>query len=345
MGKNGKFGKTYGKVIGKPGDGRPEWKGPAFVKKPDSKSKAKPVAGDETEESEPNVPIKLQQLLLNIFRDSFSTLLTSDDLQPILQEVKTALFEREFARAFGKKEYLEAYSARWSPSRALCYQSILIDIQKHLTKMASLNPDVEAKTPLLKEGTSAQHSIPCLDAVSFGGGAAEVIAFGGYSRSLRDASQTLSEDDSSEEPEARPLIGPIPSIDLTLLDSAAWEDVVKVLRSGLVDPPPLSKYASASAKAANKSLIGAESLETKYRMENVLSMSLSQIKELVGGKPKFLSLLFTLNELYTESISKTTAFLLNLTMATKKGSLLLVVDSPGSYSITSVGADEKKYPM
>lgn len=329
MGKAGN--KTYGKV-----HRDVERKGSSVVKKQDPKLKAKPVM-DDTEESEPNVPIKLQQLLLNIFRDSFSTLLKSDQLQPILQEVKTALFEREFARAFSK-EYLEAYTARWSPSRALCYQSIFIDIQKHLKKMASL--DFKPKTTLPEDGTSVQPSIPCLNAISFGGGAAEVIAFGGYSCILRNEVQAPTEDNPSGT-----LIGSIPSIDLTLIDSAAWEDVVKVLRSGLVEPPPLSKYANASAKAANKPLIGAESLETKFRMENALSMSLSQIKELIGGEPKFLSLLFTLNELYTESISKTTAFLLNLTMATKKGSLLLVVDSPGSYSTTSVGTDEKKYPM
>jgi len=61
-----------------------------------------------------------------------------------------------------------------------------------------------------------------------------------------------------------------------------------------------------------------------------------------------LTLLFTLNELYSVSISKTTAFLLNLTMAVKKGTLLLVVDSPGSYSETAVGSaggEGKKYPM
>jgi 25S rRNA (uracil2843-N3)-methyltransferase len=62
-------------------------------------------------------------------------------------------------------------------------------------------------------------------------------------------------------------------------------------------------------------------------------------------KPMLLTLLFTLNELYTTSIGKTTAFLLKLTMAVKPGSLLLVVDSPGSYSETKLGSEAKKYPM
>jgi 25S rRNA (uracil2843-N3)-methyltransferase len=74
-------------------------------------------------------------------------------------------------------------------------------------------------------------------------------------------------------------------------------------------------------------------------------MNQSQIASIVGKGPKLLTLLFTLNELYTSSISKTTAFLLKLTIAAKPGSLLLVVDSPGSYSETAVGNAAKKYPM
>ncbi|CAG8982475.1 hypothetical protein HYALB_00002254 [Hymenoscyphus albidus] len=333
MGKNGKFGKNYGKVVGKPGDGRPEWKGPAYVKKTaPSKSKAIPTI-DEEDEYEPNVPIRIQQLLLDIFRGSLHTVLVSDQLQPILQEIKTALFERQFVRAFAKKEHLEAYAARWSPSRSLCYQSILIDIEEHLTEMASLEADVKPKTA----------STQCLNAISFGGGAAEVMAFGGYARSLRDAA--IAENTSNGEPLSGSSISSVPGINLLLVDSAAWEEVVKKLHAGLTEPPPLSKYASAAAKAANKSLIDAESLNPEFHVTDVLSMSLDQVQELVGDTPKFLSLLFTLNELYTESISKTTAFLLNLTMAAQKGSLLLVVDSPGSYSMTKVGTEEKKYPM
>src|SRR5207248_741032 len=61
------------------------------------------------------------------------------------------------------------------------------------------------------------------------------------------------------------------------------------------------------------------------------------------------------NELYNSSVQKTTKFLLELTSAVTKGTLLLVVDSPGSYSTVSFNgpggssnngtAAEKKYPM
>jgi 25S rRNA (uracil2843-N3)-methyltransferase len=347
MGKNGRFGKIYGKVVGADkDDGRPGWKGPAFVKKTDQKPKAKPQSAggskDELEETEPNVSVESQQLLLNIFRDTFAEVLTSGDLKPLLQQVKTALFERDFAKAFGNSRYLEAYSARWSPSRALCYQSVLVGIQEHLADVtAPLSVGLEAHTS--ENQNLPKSSIPVLSSVCFGGGAAEVVAFGGYTRGLQDALQQEVPEDETEAVQAS--VDLVPRVDLVLIDSAGWGDVVQKLHDGLHTPPPLSKYASASAKAANKALLPNESLDSKFIQDDILGMNVKQLEPMVGGTPKLLTLLFTLNELYTSSISKTTAFLLNLTMATQAGTLLLVVDSPGSYSTTSVGADAKKYPM
>jgi 25S rRNA (uracil2843-N3)-methyltransferase len=348
MGKNGRFGKIYGKVVGADkDDGRPGWKGPAFVKKMEQKPKAKPQSSggskDELEEAEPNVSVELQQLLLNIFRDTFVEVLTSGDLKPLLQQVKTALFERDFERAFGNSRYLEAYSARWSPSRALCYHSVLVDIQEHLDHITiPVNDGLEANASENQIAVRSSRSV--LSSVCFGGGAAEVVAFGSYVRGLRDASQQEVVEDETEA-KLQTSLNQVPKIEIALIDSAGWKDVVQKLHDGLHTPPFLSKYASASAKAANKALLPNESLDSKFIQDDLLAMNVKQLEPLVGGTPKILTLLFTLNELYTSSISKTTAFLLNLTMATQSGTLLLVVDSPGTYSTTSVGAEAKKYPM
>ncbi|KAK6696965.1 hypothetical protein SNK05_013628 [Fusarium graminearum] len=57
-------------------------------------------------------------------------------------------------------------------------------------------------------------------------------------------------------------------------------------------------------------------------------------------------MLFTLNELYTTAgIGKTTKFLKNLGQVLAPDSLVLVVDSPGSYSEAALGKEKKKYPM
>jgi 25S rRNA (uracil2843-N3)-methyltransferase len=324
MGKNGRFGKDYGKVVGKDSPSRPGWKGPGYVKKAEPPAKAKaPVAESTKAASESMIPIELQQLLLNIFRNTFPGVLTSGTLQPLLQDVKAALYERDFSRAFGKQEYLEAYSVRWSPSRALCYSSILVDLQKHLTE--------------LNKST--------LKVVCFGGGAAEVVAFGGFLRFSHDTSAPAPEGTAAEAIANLSIDDKGPEIDLLLVDTAQWGGVVQMLDQALATPPPLSKYASSSAREANSSLIAPGNIVTTFRADDVLGLSQSQLDDIVGKGPMLLTLLFTLNELYTTSIGKTTAFILNLTSSTKPGTLLLVVDSPGSYSETVVGTEAKRYPM
>jgi len=49
--------------------------------------------------------------------------------------------------------------------------------------------------------------------------------------------------------------------------------------------------------------------------------------------------------LYSTSLSLTQKFLLNLTSTLSTGAMLLVVDSPGSYSTITLNGAEKKYPM
>lgn len=357
MGKNGKFNKMYGKVVGGEGGAHPGWKGPAFVKK-----KVKPVVPEkapveeesEEEAEEPLVPVKTQQLLLNIFKDTYADLLVSDSLPAILQEVKSALYDRDFERAFGKPDYLNAYSARWSPSRALCYQSLFVSLQEHMTEL------LPSRLTETVDGEDAK-AVQSLRAISFGGGAAEVVAFGGYLRCLQDALLHESGLDSGlaidklaitdKVPETGSDINTPPpttlsAIDLILLDSAKLQDVVTKLTSNLSTPPLLPKYAGAAVRAAPRyPMIPPGSIESSFKLQDVLQLDPQRLSEIVGSTPVLLTLLFTLNELYTFSTSKTTAFLLTLTAVVKPGTLLLVVDSPGSYSETVVGTKATKYPM
>jgi 25S rRNA (uracil2843-N3)-methyltransferase len=374
MGKNGRLGKDYEKIVGN-GKETPRQRS-GFVKKADSKPNF--VSGEKDEAcSDPAIPVEFQQLLLNIFKTTFPSILASDMLQPLLQNVKSALYERDFTRAFGKKENLEVYSIRWSPSRALSYLSILIDVQKHLAEIFPL-----CRTHRSRKDGSCLRDVSgpfksTMQVVCFGGGAAEIVAFGGFLRYFQSAlkdppddrllieegSMNLSVPDKSSDigsvlgthfaisafPEVQAMDVPIPEkvseLDLVLIDTAQWQEVVHKLQDSLTTPPPLSKYASASARRSNSPLIAPEDIHTTFLTEDVLAIDQSRMIDLIGKQPMLLTLLFTLNELYTFSVRKTTAFLLNVTVAARPGSLLLVVDSPGSYSETMVGAEAKKYPM
>lgn len=301
-----------------------------------------------------------QQKLLNIFQSTFNSVLTSNSFHTTLQEVKTALFNREFDKAFGREEYLEAYAARWSPTRALCYASVLSGIAPHLgectdtiaaTPAKPIKESVVGDTGLSEDGNDAakhddsaglthntsENAIRKLKVLAIGGAAAEAVAFGSFlsQQNQRDATRPWASD-------------------ITLLDIAPWTNVVDKLRIGLTTPPTLSKYASAAAQAGNTALVRPEQLQSiSFRQQDVLALSKDELTSLIAApqpqsqsQPVLATLLFTLNELFTAGgIGKTTAFLLTLTSALPAGSLLLVVDSPGSYSETTVGKEAKRYPM
>ncbi|EMD88080.1 hypothetical protein COCHEDRAFT_1111099 [Bipolaris maydis C5] len=257
------------------------------------------------------IPIELQQLLLNIFRNSFAERL-SIDFGPLLQEVKGHLFNRDFAAAFGKEEYLEMYAARWSPSRALGYLDLFWDLRREL------GFDLEETIP---DADGSDH-VKSRKVVCLGGGAgAEIVALGGLQKLLVSKMVERKEGEDEKAMNAG-------KMEVTAIDIADWNVVVDNLAKHLTTAPTLSKYASAAAKAAN----------------DVLKASASEMTSQLADA-NLVTMLFTLNELYSTSLPLTQKFLLQLTSVMKPGSLLLVVDSPGSYSTVTLNGAEKKYPM
>ncbi|KOS23400.1 Uncharacterized protein ESCO_006602 [Escovopsis weberi] len=264
-----------------------------------------------------------QQRLLDIFAHAFRDVLASNDFAQRLRDVKHALFDRDFAAAFGSEDLLRVYAARWSPTRALCYASVLQGIGAHLEAL---------QVPPLDAAEPSEPFEPCPDAsppvplrmLAIGGCAAEHVAFAAY---LRAAGARGA---------------------LTLVDAAPWAPIASLLQERITSPPLLSRYASAAARAAAAPLLGGAQLSAVFARHDVLALGAGRLAELAaaGGRPLLVTLMFTLNELYTtQGIGKTTAFLGTLGDVVPAGSLLLVVDSPGSYSEAAVGREKKKYPM
>ncbi|KAL7927481.1 hypothetical protein ACQKWADRAFT_4716 [Trichoderma austrokoningii] len=255
--------------------------------------------------------LKSQQRILTLFSDAFSPILSSDTLTSTLQSIKQSLFNRDFDAAFGTEENLQAYAARWSPTRALCYASIFEAIASHVDDIA-----------ILPETSADQKAAAVKKFLCIGGCAAEHIAIASHLQ--QTASNGI----------------------LALLDAGPWGHVVDVLQNQVTSPPVLSKYASAAIKAANAPLLEDGQLSTTFVQNDVLAMDKEALKELLGSDPLTVTLMFTLNELYTNGgIGKTTKFLKLLGEILPDRSLLLVVDSPGSYSEAAVGKEKKRYPM
>ncbi|ELR04973.1 hypothetical protein VC83_02860 [Pseudogymnoascus destructans] len=336
--------------------GMPGWIGPGYTPKA-ARRPANPPKQAALPPHHSPIRLELQQLLLNIFRDTYAPLLISDELSPTLQEIKAALFERDFARAFGAQKYLEVYAARWSPSRALCYASVLIELREHLDKFDMFARGTKRKAGDQDGGDkdSESSTAPATRIVCLGGGAAEVVGIGGALRYLLNGSRPSPTDSSAlpaetesipdpttEEETATPLL-----CDLHLVDTADWAPTATTLTTALISPPVLSPHASARARAAAKPLMPATTLRTTFHQLDAIALTPTQLADLASSEPCIITLFFTLNELFTASTARTTAMLLSLSTVAPR-SVIIVIDSPGSYSEAAVGvegAEKRKYPM
>ncbi|OQV09438.1 hypothetical protein CLAIMM_13561 [Cladophialophora immunda] len=266
------------------------------------------------------LPVELQQLILDAFRRAFPFNHDQVELDATIQEVKGHLFRRDFVRAFAKPEYLEAYALRWSASRALGYTSIFLhdDLQRvwdGLAETATTAPDTNAS--LSSTGAHLSRATGACSVVCIGGGGgAEVAACAATARTRQLTSGRLV---------------------VHVVDIADWSACLSKIEAALCTPPPLSTYAAESAKAANKPFTTSDDFSVRFSQHDILAIDEADLQNTVA-EADLCTIMFTLNELFTASIARTTAFLLALTDAMSPGSWLLVVDSPGSYSEVKVGS-------
>lgn len=290
---------------------------------------AKAFESKENVQSTGSLPREIQQIILNIFQSIIPTS-GDQDLTSLIQEVKGHLFNRDFEAAFGKPEHTQAYAVRWSAARALGYANIfsgsgrdylLDDAGK--SSLDSTLPDGSSNSSLADK----QVNIVCIG----GGAGAEVIALAAQQR-----------------------LRPSQKLQITAVDSGNWSQTLERLKDAVFRPAHLPSYASQMVRdrPENQALLGSEAgLEVTFLHQDALTWTGESMKDKVG-KAMLVTIMFTLNELFTASLPKTTAFLLALTQHMHPASHLLVVDSPGSYSEVQIGkerpgeeARSKRYPM
>lgn len=316
------------------------------------------------------VPIDDQQMVLDVFKDAFSTRI-DEELPLLIQKVKQHLYNRDFIKAFNGKASLEAYAIRWSPSRALAYLDIFCNLPQLVINRAdhsweialppfgsatgmfsSMATDVNDENGSLKRQQQEQQrqiTVPDdqmekLHIVCLGGGSgAELVALGGFWRQV-DAYLGGDAREHNPSPGTSSL-----HFNVTIVDMADWSNIIQKLHSGVTVPPLLSEYASISEKDANVAMADSGRFDVKFVQHDILNADSRQLESLLEGA-KLVTLMFTLNELYQSSIKATTHLLLTMTSVLAPGSLLLVVDSPGSYSTVelnklSTRETSKRYPM
>ncbi|KAG9742543.1 hypothetical protein KCU73_g8642, partial [Aureobasidium melanogenum] len=308
---------------------KPEWRGSGYTKK----AKAKPhldVAKPVPVSQDQHLPVELQQLVLNVFKDVFGELMDFEELKEVLRSVVEEVGEGEWEKAFGEERKREAYAVRWSPSRALAYANVL-------ASLCEQRPEDD----WVQRITSS--SLPSkAKAICFGGGAAELMAFSGLLRHLQPNASGKQQQELDNLKAEATTENTTPLLDITLIDSADWSSVLDKLVKSITTPPPLSKYASASARAANTALLAPQKLTINFEHHDIFDLNPTQLKEILNMETPVLATFFlTLGHLYNTSIPKTTAFLYKLDAILPVGSTILVVDSIGaSVSVPTPDSEE-----
>ncbi|GMG05261.1 unnamed protein product [Aspergillus oryzae] len=335
------------------------------------------------------IPVTLQQLLLNVFRsallndvyggdanagkgdatDATSTESRQLDIKTLIQTIKSHLYNRDFDSAFtdAKEDLLRAYALRWSASRALGYAGVFRSLLKVLVEQDGR----------LVSSTGSNHVV-CIG----GGAGAEIVALAAAWRDLVDeverrealsagvAGVSLDGGDCAADDQGKSISHP--ALSVTAVDIADWSSVVDRL-SYTIRSPAVMGSKSHPAPLLNLGKRGdgedegedAAGFAVRFRLSDVLSISEDELKDLLhletsdkGNTTVMVTLMFTLNELFSTSMAKATAFLLRTTDLVRPGTLLLVVDSPGSYSTLKLGkgkaqegaasaaaVQERQYPM
>ena len=332
---------------------RPDWNGSGYTKKAVRRRPATTVSaqGPTATVQEQVIQTQLQQLVLDTIRTTFPASDDFDALRPALRDIKDAIAQHDFDKAFATEESLETYTIRWTPSRALAYANVLASLLQEISEDAWVErctrPDGQKPAKV----------------VSIGRGVAEFMAIAAVLKHLQphkedETSEPQSdspdmegkEHDSSSTSNSYPQLRSAPLFEHAVADVTDWSDVISKLHDSLTTPRPLSKYASAKARASNAATISPQGLKWSATKLDVLHSEPQHLSAMIGTDPALVTLCFTLSELYPRSLPKTTKLLRQLTVAAPRGTLLLVIDHIEAPVTTLVGRDEseqqeKTYPL
>ncbi|PYH48375.1 25S rRNA (uracil2843-N3)-methyltransferase [Aspergillus saccharolyticus JOP 1030-1] len=318
------------------------------------------------------------------------------DIKGLIQTIKSHLYNRDFNSAFtdADEDLLRAYALRWSSSRALGYAGIFRALWAILLKpnsqaMASANDGVDSHVVCIGGGAGAEIvalAAAWRDWTDAADGSKEQpadeeqatlsAAVGGLSvhdehgtdaQSAAPTVEKLSTTDGQSASERRH-----PRLSVTAIDIADWSSIVGRLVSTIRSPAVAGSNSHPAPLCGDAGLLSPDGqpsdkgldFQVGFQRLDVLSASEDELRRLLHPREQnhnastvLVTLMFTLNELFSTSMAKATGFLLRLTDLLQPGAVLLVVDSPGSYSTlklgksssTATGASanpsERQYPM
>jgi len=120
-----------------------------------------------------------------------------------------------------------------------------------------------------------------------------------------------------------------PRLHITAIDISPWSTILSSIVTTLTTPSGIQPP-----------FVSPDAFSVSFTQGDIIS---GETASKITKSTSLITLLFTTNELFTQSTTKTTAFLSSLGDRVSIGALLVVVESAGDYSTVKVG--EREYPM
>ncbi|KAF9364522.1 hypothetical protein BGX34_001293 [Mortierella sp. NVP85] len=299
-----------------------------------------------------------EQHILNVVKESCQGALSLPSFTDTLQTIKSHFFERNYDAVFQNPDHLPVYSARYAPSRALCYYKMFLEhpiLMKVLeggpstilcigsgagsellgiaAAMVHANPTPKTKkvASYKKEesarekqaGEKSNEPPPAEDTAQSIATTTEAT-LGLENLSLSKCTDSTSGGSGSTE-------GITPKVAKPKKSKSNKHQVTLVMQD-YVDWSPILDPMEAVVRARMQ--LGPERLRCETEIGNVLDLSEGLLERV--AKADLITFLFVLNELFQDK-KRTMLLVARIVAAMPSGAHMLVVDSAGSFSNLKVG--------
>ena len=268
--------------------------------------------------------------------DRFLEGVSIEERQNILRSIKQSFVERDYMSIFqtpSTPHHLPIYFAYYTPSRALAYRSIFSQISDgmlvdYLTGRLEVRNRELTRRRLLRRGesTDSNHGAPLLDiktaitCIGAGPGAEILAMLDILDEELRKEKYPVlagqERDVLFSEFDERLSGVHAQQIDLRVIDIGSFQFLYDALQPRTNSPIHLS-----------------------FEQESILTLNNDKLR-LMAETSGLITFMFTLNELFSISKSQTCAMLSNFINNMRRGGMLLVIESAGSFSELKVGSKE-----
>ncbi|KAF9143701.1 hypothetical protein BG015_000352 [Linnemannia schmuckeri] len=300
------------------------------------------------------------QHILNVVKESCQEAFNLPSFNTTLQTIKSHFFDRNYDAVFQNPEHLPVYSARYAPSRALCYYHLFMEhpvLMKTLegpstilcigsgagselvgisAAMVHANPAVKVKkakkvaTKTVKDEAEemAKHDTKDTNGATDDTTATTTLGMETLTVSTESTQNPASPTTASETTPAPAA----PETKTKTKKAKVNKHKVTIVMQDYVDWSPILRPMEAVVRS--RMLLGPERLQCETEVGNVLDLSDGLLERV--AKADLITFMFVLNELFQDK-KRTMLLVAKIVAAMPSGAHMLVVDSAGSFSNLKVG--------